>query len=80
VIHNFGRVESVDRVALARLVSSISRFLDPAAAVAAASGAELKVLDSCRLGGAWMLDRLWERLGIRQAPGRGRAQAGRRHG
>ena len=27
VIHNFGRAEKVDRQALARLVSSISRFL-----------------------------------------------------
>jgi hypothetical protein len=26
VIHNFGRAERVDRVALARLVSSLSRF------------------------------------------------------
>ena len=29
VIHNFGRAEAVDRDALARLVVSISRFLDP---------------------------------------------------
>jgi hypothetical protein len=46
VIHNFGRVEQVDRAALARLVSSVSRFLDPATAVAAASGLEVEVLDS----------------------------------
>src|SRR5690349_549207 len=64
VIHNFGRVGQVDRAGLARLVSSISRFLDPAAAVAAASGVEVEVLDSRRLGGAWTLDRVWERLGI----------------
>ena len=30
VIHNFGRADQVDRDALARLVSSISRFLEPA--------------------------------------------------
>jgi hypothetical protein len=64
VIHNFGRVEKVDRAGLARLVSSISRFLDPATAVAAARGLEVEVLDSRRLGGAWTLDRIWERLGI----------------
>ena len=64
VIHNFGRVEQVDRAGLARLVSSISRFLDPASAVAAASGLEVEVLESRRLGGAWTLDRVWERLGI----------------
>jgi len=62
VIHNFGRAEQVDRQALARLVSSISRFLTPEQAMAA--GAEVEVLDSRRLGGTWVLDRLWERLGI----------------
>jgi len=64
VIHNFGRVEKVDRAALARLVGSISRFLDPVAAVEAAGGAEVEVLDSRWLGGVWTLDRVWERLGI----------------
>jgi hypothetical protein len=64
VIHNFGRADSVDRDALARLVRSISRFLEPEQAIAAAHAAEVEVLDSRRLGGAWMLDRLWERLGI----------------
>ena len=65
VIHNFGRAELVDRAALARLVASISRFLDPQQAVAgSAAGAEIEVLDSRRLGGAWLLDRLWQRLGV----------------
>jgi hypothetical protein len=64
VIHNFGRADSVDREALARLVSSISRFLTPEQAVAAAQGVEVGVLDSRWRGGAWTLGRLWERLGI----------------
>jgi transposase len=64
VIHNFGRAELVDRDALARLVSSISRFLTPEQAAAAAHGAEVEILDSRPLGGAWTLDQLWERLGI----------------
>ena len=67
VIHNFGRADQVDRAGLARLVSSISRFLTPEQAVAAttAMGAgEVEVLDSRRLGAAWTLDRIWERLGI----------------
>jgi hypothetical protein len=64
VIHNFGRAERVDRQALARLVASISRFLSPEQAAAAAAGAEVEVLDSRHLGGAWTLDRVWERLGI----------------
>jgi hypothetical protein len=64
VIHNFGRAEHVDRQALARLVGSISRFLSPEQAMSAAAGAEVEVLDSRHLGGAWTLDRVWERLGI----------------
>src|SRR5665648_509715 len=76
VIHNFGRAEKVDRDALARLVSSISRFLTPEQAATAAAGVEVEVIDSRRLGAAWTLDRVWERLGIgaairRAATGRG---------
>jgi hypothetical protein len=86
VIHNFGRTETVDRAGLSRLVTSISRFLDPADAVAAtaaaaaagtgAGGGQIEVLDSRRMGGAWVLDRLWERLGIGAAIRR--AAAGRK--
>ncbi len=76
VIHNFGRAELVDRAALARLVSSISRFLTPEQAAAAAEGAEVEILDARPLGGAWTLDRLWERLGIGEAIRR--VAAGRR--
>lgn len=67
VIHNFGRADQVDREALSRLVSSISRFLDPADALSAGAGAGVEVVDSRRLGGAYVLDRLWERLGIAAA-------------
>jgi len=77
VVHNFGRAETVDRDALARLVSSISRMLDPDLVPAAARGsAEVEVLDSRRLGGTWLMDGLWERLGIGAAVRR--AAAGRR--
>lgn len=64
VIHNFGRAETVDRDGLARLVASISRFLDPEQAIAAAHTGEIDVLDSRRFGGAWLLDQLWARLGV----------------
>jgi hypothetical protein len=71
VIHSFGRADTVDRAALARLVSSISRFLTPEQAVTATSavgagepGGGVEVLDSRRLGAAWTLDRIWERLGV----------------
>jgi hypothetical protein len=67
VIHNFGRADAVDKDALARLVRSISRFLEPEQAITAAHAAEVEVLDSRRLGGAWVLDRLWHRLGIATA-------------
>lgn len=67
VIHNFGRADRVDREALRRLVGSISRYLDPADAVAAAAGADVEVIDARRFGGAFVLDRLWERLGIAKA-------------
>jgi hypothetical protein len=65
IIHNFGRADLVERDGLARLVKSISRFLDPAEAVAAtASAGEVRVVDSRPMGTAWVADRLWERLGI----------------
>jgi len=76
VIHSFGRAEQVDRAALARLVSSISRFLTPEEALAAATGMDVEVVDSRRLGGTWTLDRVWERLGIGAAIGK--AAQGRR--
>src|SRR5665647_947785 len=56
VIHSFGRADTVDRDALARLVASISRFLTPEQAVAAAQGVQVEDLDSRRMGGAWTLD------------------------
>jgi len=76
VIHNFGRADRVDRQALARLVASISRFLEPEQAVAAAAAGEVEVLDSRRMGGAWVLGQLWERLEIGRAIRR--VAAGRR--
>ena len=47
-----------------RLAASISRFLEPQQAAAAAAAAEVEVPGSRRMGGAWELDRLWERLEI----------------
>ena len=76
VIHNFGRAETVDRAALRRLVTSISRFLDPADAVTATAGSDVEIVDVRRLGATWTLGRLWERLGVGAAVHR--AAAGRR--
>jgi len=63
VIHNFGRASQVDKAALARLVSSISRVLGDAGATPVTSS-EVEIVDSRRLGGAFVLDQLWERLSI----------------
>jgi IS4 transposase len=67
IIHNFGRADQVDREALRRLVASISRILDPAEAVEAGSGLEVEIVDSRRCGGAYVLEALFERLGIGEA-------------
>jgi hypothetical protein len=64
IIHNFGRADQVDREALGRLVRSISRFLDPAEAIAAAVPGQVEILDARPMGTAWVADRLWDRLGI----------------
>ncbi len=67
VIHNFGRKDKVDKEALARLVSSISRILDLPMTESSVASAEVEIVDSRRLGGAFVLDQLWERLGIAEA-------------
>jgi hypothetical protein len=64
IIHRFGRADQVDREALARLVRSISRFLDPAEAVAATASGEVSIIESRSMGSSWLADRLWERLEI----------------
>jgi hypothetical protein len=64
VIHNFGRADKVDKDSLARLVSSISRILDTTAAGAPVVKGDVEAVDSRRLGGAFVLDQMWEHLGI----------------
>jgi hypothetical protein len=67
IVYSFGREDELDRDALARLVRSISRFLDPADALAASASTELSFLSSRPFGGAFVLDELWRRLGIPEA-------------
>jgi transposase len=64
VIHSFGREDQLDRAALARLVRSLSRVLEPEQALIATAPAELEFVRSVPLGGAWALDGLWRQLGI----------------
>src|SRR6266516_3536747 len=63
VIYNFGREDAANREALARLVASVTRFLDPGQALAAAAEG-LEFTESRPLGGTWVLDGLWARLEI----------------
>ena len=67
VIHNFGRKDKVDKEALARLVSSISRVLDLPMTESTVASSDLEIVDSRRLGGAFVLDQLWDRLGVADA-------------
>ncbi len=67
VIHNFGRKDKVDKEALRRLVSSISRILDQPTEESSLRASDIEIVDSRRLGGAFVLDQIWERLGISDA-------------
>jgi hypothetical protein len=66
VLLNLGREDELDVEGLRRLARSIRRYTDPgaesAAAIEHADG--LEVVGSRPLGGAWLLDALWRRLGI----------------
>ena len=68
VLYHFGRVDQLDRAMLRRLVRSIARFLPPEEQVELQQqlGMEwpFQYLGSLKLGGTWLLDGLWKRLGI----------------
>src|SRR5690554_5374425 len=68
VVHGFGRKDRLDQEALKRLIGSISRFLDPddAAAVQQDLGLDtpFEFLGAKEYGGTYLLDGLWQRLGI----------------
>jgi Transposase DDE domain len=63
VLYSFGREDALDRDAIKRLVASLSRLLDPADALAAATS-DLVFRESRPLGGVYVLEALWRRLGI----------------
>jgi hypothetical protein len=66
LLHSFGRAEHLERESLERLIASISRYLDqdPPLATARAGAGPVEPIDARNLGGAWVLDQLWRRLGI----------------
>jgi transposase len=65
VLYHFGREDQLDRDAIRRLISSLSRALEPGEALAV-QAPELQFLDSRPMGGAWLLNQLWRRLGLDQ--------------
>ena len=64
VLYNFGREDELDREAIVRLVTSLSRLLEPGQALAATAQTGWEFVSSVPLGGAYVLDGLWRRLGI----------------
>ena len=70
VIHTFGREDEVDREALARLVASIARFLEPEQALAAGAPAGFEFLEAREQGRPHVCQALWQELGIGRALGR----------
>jgi len=64
ILYSFGRADQVDPAAIERLIASLSRLLDPAAALRVTASSELTFLASRPLGGTHVLDGMWQRLGI----------------
>src|SRR5579875_1359622 len=67
VLYNFGPEDAVDKDALRGLVRSICRFLEPQEAAEIElrlQGTGLRMLSCRSLGGTWLLDQLWRRIGI----------------
>jgi hypothetical protein len=64
VVHSFGREDQLDRAAVERLAGSLGRLLGREPAGAAP---ELAYAGSVAFGGTYLLDQLWQRLGIGQA-------------
>jgi hypothetical protein len=73
VLYSFGRADQLDRPAIERLITALTRVLgtEPAAGTGggpdrarAAGMPGLVFTESRPLGGAWLLDQLWHRLGI----------------
>jgi hypothetical protein len=63
VLHNFGREDQLDRAAIERLAGSLCRLLDPGRG-AALREPGLSYAGSVAFGGPWLLDQLWQRLGV----------------
>jgi Transposase DDE domain len=70
VLVQLGREDRLDMEGLRRLVGSITRYLDGVGALPPAGPeAALTVESSRTLGAVWLLDGLWQRLGVAEALG-----------
>jgi hypothetical protein len=65
VVHSFGREDQLDRAAVERLAGSLGRLLGQGQDAAGAAP-ELAYAGSVAFGGTYLLDQLWQRLGIGQ--------------
>ena len=71
VLYSFGRADQLDRPAIERLITALTRVLGTESATGAGPDRAravgipgLEFVESRPLGGAWLLDGLWHRLGI----------------
>jgi len=74
IIHHFGRADQIDRDMLVRLCTSIARVCDVSVVNSEnveskqlESGAfpkDLKIIGTRILGTVWVIEQLWEKLGI----------------
>jgi IS4 transposase len=65
VVHSFGREDQLDRAAVERLAGSLGRLLGQGQPTAG-TAPELAYAGSVAFGGTYLLDQLWQRLGIGQ--------------
>ncbi|MGH3950443.1 MAG: IS1634 family transposase [Pseudonocardiaceae bacterium] len=69
VLYNFGRAEDLDRAAVQRLIASLTRLLGDTPTLGAGGDGEgglpgLAFTESRPMGGTYVLDALWARLGV----------------
>lgn len=77
VLYTFGRADSLDVEAIRRLVRSLCRFISPEDAAEAEARLQSPVLHfvkSVPLGGAYLMRKLWERLGLERVLDRALSQ------
>ena len=65
IIYNFGRADQLDVDGIRRLINSLARLLpEEESELYTSKGKDINFLGSRQLGGSWLLDQMWRRLGI----------------